>query len=128
MTDQDAPQTAAAATAAPQPGPGVVSSIRRYAAAEGGARAVLQPAGAAGVRITLVGDGDGHLGDRVVPSSAVAQEVVDRIDDVQVAAEWDRELTTKATVSPAHWRRMAGWVAHQKRFPKARNRRIVDYR
>lgn len=128
MTEQDAAQTDAAAAAAPQPGPGVVSSIRGYAGAEDGAKAVLQPAGAAGVRITLVGDKDGVLGDRVVPSTAVAQEVIAQLDDVQVAEEWDRELTSKATVAPGHWRKMAGWVAHQKRFPKARNRKSVDYR
>jgi len=123
MTDE----STAAATAAVTAPEHIVSSIRKYVAAEGGqATAVLQPIGDAGVRITLVGAGDGVLGDRVVRSLAEAKAVVDAVDGLSEADEWDRELTSKAVVEPSHWRKMAGWVAHQKRFPKARNRKIVD--
>lgn len=104
----------------------VVSAVRRFVAAEGGsAKAVIQPIGAAGVRLTLVGADGGLLGDRVVDSVATAQAVVDAVEGLETA-EWDRDLTSTANVRPSHWRKMAGWVAHQSRFPKARNRKIVD--
>ncbi|MGB3696292.1 MAG: hypothetical protein WBA05_02555 [Gordonia sp. (in: high G+C Gram-positive bacteria)] len=124
MSEQTAVSTAPeSAVGAPSE---VVSSIRKFVAAEGGsAKAVIQPIGAAGVRITLVGAEGGILGDRVVDSVAIANAVVDAVDGLE-SAEWDRELTSVANVRPSHWRKMAGWVAHQRRFPKARNRKIVD--
>ncbi|MFT3662277.1 MAG: hypothetical protein QM809_13060 [Gordonia sp. (in: high G+C Gram-positive bacteria)] len=116
-----------AAPAEPKLDDAVLSSVRDYVASEDGkATAVLQPIGAAGVRVTLVGEKDGVLGDRVVPSMDVAKELVAEIDGLETG-EWDRDLTTKATVEPSHWRKMAGWVAKQKRFPKARNNKSVDY-
>ncbi|MFT4041806.1 MAG: hypothetical protein QM673_01450 [Gordonia sp. (in: high G+C Gram-positive bacteria)] len=103
----------------------VVGSITQFVARSGGAaKAVLQPIGAAGVRITLVGESGGILGDRVVADSATAHAVIDAVAGVEVA-EWDRDLTSAATVSPAHYRKMAGWVANSARFPKPRNRRIL---
>lgn len=36
--------------------------------------------------------------------------------------EWERTLVSATTVKPSHYRKMAGWVARQSRFPKARNR------
>ena len=103
----------------------VVASIRKFISAEGGsAKAVIQPIGAAGVRITLVGE-NGILGDRVVDSVATANAAVAAVEGLETA-EWDRELTSSANVRPSHWRKMAGWVANQSRFPKARNRKIVD--
>lgn len=102
-----------------------VASVKKFVAREGGgAKAVLQPIGDAGVRITLVGKDGGILGDNVVGSLASAQAVVDAVDGVEVA-EWDRDLTSAATVSTSHYRKMAGWVAGQKRFPKARNNAIL---
>ncbi len=99
-----------------------VASVRRFVAGQGGqATAVLQPIGAAGVRITLVGGSGGILGDRVVPDVATAEAVVNAVDGLTVG-EWDRELVSATTVSPSHYRKMAGWVARQRRFPKARNR------
>ncbi|RPA19696.1 hypothetical protein [Gordonia sp. OPL2] len=116
-TDAEAP-----AVAAPQD---VVASVRGFISREGGsAKAVLQPIGAAGVRITLVGEKGGILGDRVVTDIATAEAVVAAIDGLETA-EWDRDLTSAANVSPSHYRKMAGWVAHQKRFPKARNSAIL---
>ncbi|WP_232016757.1 hypothetical protein [Gordonia insulae] len=104
---------------------GVVGSIKGFIGREGGsAKAVLQPIGAAGVRITLVGADGGILGDRVVADLSTAQAVVAEIDGLETA-EWDRDLTSAANVSPSHYRKMAGWVARQKRFPKARNRAIL---
>ncbi|MEZ5211564.1 MULTISPECIES: hypothetical protein [unclassified Gordonia (in: high G+C Gram-positive bacteria)] len=128
MTEETTAQTANDAPAESAPGKGVVNSIRGYVATEdGAAKAVLQPAGSAGVRITLVGEKDGVLGDRVVPSLDDAREVVAAVDGLETA-EWDRELTTAATTGPKHWRKMAGWVANSSRFPKPRNRKVVDYR
>ncbi|MGB6125851.1 MAG: hypothetical protein WBG47_10905 [Gordonia sp. (in: high G+C Gram-positive bacteria)] len=103
----------------------VVASVRKFVASEGGsAKAVIQPIGAAGVRITLVGGSNGILGDRVVDSVEIANAVVAAVDGLETA-EWDRDLTSVTEVSPSHWRKMAGWVAHQTRFPKARNNAIV---
>lgn len=113
-------------TQKPVPAPAqVVSSVRGFVAREGGeAKAVLQPIGTAGVRITLVGEDGGILGDRVVDDIATAHAVVDAVEGVEIA-EWDRDLTSAATVKPSHYRKMAGWVAGQKRFPKARNSAIL---
>ena len=87
--------------------------------AEAGASAVIQPVGLAGVRITLVG-ADGILGDQVVEDLATANAVVASFDNVTVA-EWERELTSIVTPKDGHFKKMAGWVANQTRFPKARN-------
>ncbi|GAA3039587.1 hypothetical protein GCM10010528_20210 [Gordonia defluvii] len=112
-------------------GPGapadVVRSIRRYVNRQGGsASAVLEPIGEAGVRITLVGGDGGILGDRVVPDESTAHAVVDAVDGLTVSGQWTRELVSVATVAPSHWRKMAGWVARQHRFPKARNNVELD--
>ena len=116
--------TSASTTSSPTPPKSVVASITKFVAAEGGsAKAVIQPVGAAGVRITLVG-ANGILGDRVVTDTATAHAVVDAVAGLE-EAEWDRELTSETTVSPAHYRKMAGWVAHQERFPRPRNSAIL---
>lgn len=100
-----------------------VKSLSAFAAAHGGsARAVIQPVGDAGVRITLVG-ADGVLGSRVVDTVAQAQAAVAASAAVEVAEGWERELTSVVTPAKGHWAKMAGWVARQRRFPKARNER-----
>jgi len=43
------------------------------------------------------------------------------VDGLTEADEWDRALTSIVTPRKGHWATMAGWVAHQTRFPKARN-------
>ena len=113
--------TGAAAVQAPSE---AVAAVKNFTKDAQGAKAVLQPIGAAGVRITLVADDNGILGDFVVATLAEAQAVVDAVDGVEIG-EWDRELTSKADVSTDHYRKMAGWVANQKRFPKARNSAII---
>lgn len=91
---------------------GVISAIKKYVAREGGsATAVLQPIGAAGVRITLVGGEGGILGDQVVADLDTAKQIIDQIEGVEIG-EWDRELTSVATVRPGHYKKMAGWVAN----------------
>ncbi|MFI5717095.1 hypothetical protein [Nocardia sp. NPDC051750] len=98
-----------------------VESVRKFVAAHGGsAEAVLQPVGRLGVRITLVG-ADGVLGDRMVADLATAQAVIDAVDGVTATEGWERELVAKTTPRAGHWAKMAGWVAGQTRFPKARN-------
>ncbi|GAB2632921.1 hypothetical protein [Nocardia goodfellowii] len=101
----------------------VVSSVKSFVADHGGsATAVLQPLGRIGVRVTLVGQ-DGILGDRVVGSLAEAKRLVETVDGLTEADEWDRELTSVVTPRKGHFAQMAGWVARQTRFPKARNER-----
>lgn len=122
-TDTDAPQQATPKVTAPKD---VLVAVRGFVAREGGsATAVLQPIGAAGVRITLVGAAGGILGDRVVADVATAKAVVDAVNGLEAAEEWDRELISTVTPKKGHYAKMAGWVANQKRFPKARNTAIV---
>lgn len=101
----------------------VIVDIEKFLAAHGGSgNAVIQPVGEGRVRITLVGE-DGILGDQVVRDLATAHAVVDAISTLTESQDWDRELTSKVTPRRGHFAKMAGWVAHQKRFPKARNER-----
>ncbi|MGW0035603.1 hypothetical protein [Gordonia sp. NPDC003376] len=125
MSSQPDTQTTEAAPAPVAVPRDVVASIEKFVSREGGsATAVLQPIGAAGVRITLVGEKGGILGDRVVADEATAQAVVDAVAGVEVG-EWDRDLVSTVDVKPSHYKQMAGWVAGQKRFPKPRNRAIL---
>ncbi|BAW06431.1 hypothetical protein [Nocardia seriolae] len=113
--------SATAAPASEKISPSVVDSVKGFVAEHGGsATAVPQPIGRIGVRVTLVG-ADGVLGDRVVGSLAAAKSLVETVDGLSETEEWDRELISKVTPAKGHWARMAGWVAKQKRFPKARN-------
>ncbi|BAX98021.1 hypothetical protein MSTE_02712 [Mycobacteroides stephanolepidis] len=73
-------------------------------------KAVLQPIGQAGVRITLVG-ADGILGDQVVADLATAHAAVEAVEGIEAVEEWDRELVSTATPAPGHAKKMAGWVA-----------------
>ncbi|MGK8522964.1 hypothetical protein ACRS6B_16015 [Nocardia asteroides] len=99
----------------------LVESVKGFVADHGkSATAVLQPIGRVGVRVTLVG-ADGVLGDRVVPDLETAKALIDTIDGLTEADEWDRELTSIVTPRKGHWAKMAGWVAKQTRFPRARN-------
>ncbi len=115
---------AMSATAAQAPAklsPSVVDSVKGFLAEHGGsATAVLQPIGRIGVRVTLVG-ADGILGDRVVGDLETAKALVAAVDGLTEADEWNRELVSVVTPAKGHWAKMAGWVAKQKRFPKARN-------
>ncbi len=99
----------------------LVESVKGFVADhDGSATAVLQPIGRIGVRVTLVG-ADGILGDRVVDDMATAKQLVATVDGLTEADEWERELTSIVTPRRSHWAQMAGWVARQTRFPKARN-------
>ncbi|WP_026303593.1 hypothetical protein [Jongsikchunia kroppenstedtii] len=106
---------------------GVIRMVKSYVARNGGsATALLQPIGSAGVRITLVAADGGILGDEVVADVDTANAVVDAVEGVTVSEEWTRELVSTANPRPGHIRKMAGWVAHSRHFPKARNAKIVQ--
>ncbi|MBB3039882.1 hypothetical protein FHU29_004372 [Hoyosella altamirensis] len=108
MSDQE---NSATGTAGPVIPSGVLPAIKAFMKDHGGsAKAVLQPLGRIGVRITLVG-ADGIMGDQVVPSLHIARAVVDAVPQLELA-DWDRELTSTATPAPEHARRMAAWVAN----------------
>lgn len=99
----------------------LVDSLQKFVSEHGGsASAVLQSVGRVGVRITLVG-ADGVLGDQMADDMQTATAAVAAVDQLTDAEGWDRELTTAADPRPGHWAKMAGWVARQVRFPKARN-------
>ncbi|WP_225727470.1 MULTISPECIES: hypothetical protein [unclassified Nocardia] len=99
----------------------LVESVAGFVAEHGGSATVVpQPIGRVGVRLTLIG-ADGVLGDRVVPDRETVAELVTTVDGLTEADEWDRELTSIVTPREGHWAKMAGWVARQTRFPKARN-------
>ncbi|MFI6866274.1 hypothetical protein [Nocardia sp. NPDC050406] len=112
------------ATTAPAPvelSPSIVDSVKGFVADHGGsATAVPQPVGRLGVRVTLVA-ADGTLGDRMVPDMESAKALVAAVNGLSESEEWDRELVSKVNPAKGHWAKMAGWVAKQKRFPKARN-------
>lgn len=113
--------SATTAPASAKLSPSIVDSVKGFVAEHGGsATAVLQPVGRIGVRVTLVGK-DGVLGDRVVGDLATAKALVEAVDGLAESDEWNRELVNLVTPAKGHWAKMAGWVARQKRFPKARN-------
>ena len=100
--------------------PRTVAAVRSFVAEHGGsATAVVQPIGLYGVRITLVG-ADGILGDQVVADLQTAKAVVGAVEGLTTSG-WERSVTSIVTPRVGHWKKMAGWVAGQTRFPKARN-------
>jgi hypothetical protein len=99
---------------------GALSAVKAFIAEHGGTgNVVIQPIGRAGTRVTLVG-ADGVLGDQVVASNEIAHALVEAAGNL-TESEWDRELVSAVNPAPGHYEKMAGWVARQKRFPKARN-------
>ncbi|MDJ0394907.1 hypothetical protein QMK17_16400 [Rhodococcus sp. G-MC3] len=99
---------------------GVLSAVKTFVGEHGGTgNVVLQPLGRVGTRVTLVG-ADGVLGDQVVANNDIAHALIEEAGKL-TESEWDRELVSSATPAPGHHRKMAGWVARQTRFPKARN-------
>ncbi|CCQ16561.1 putative uncharacterized protein [Rhodococcus sp. AW25M09] len=103
---------------------GTLAAVKSFLADHGNsANVVIQPVGRCGTRLTMVG-ADGVLGDQVVASHAVARAIVDGLDEL-TEAEWDRELVSSVNPARGHYEKMAGWVARQKKFPKARNQAIV---
>ncbi len=117
--------TAEDATAEVKVPGGVLSAVKTFVGEHGGsASVVIAPIGRAGYRITLVG-ADGVLGDQVVKSEVIARAVLASVDSL-TEAEWDRELVSSVNPAPGHYRKMAGWVTNQKRFPAARNASFAE--
>lgn len=86
----------------------VTKSIARFIEDHGGsAKAVLQPVGRRGVRITLVG-ADGIMGDQMVDSMAEAEAQVENHPQLE-RSEWDGALMNLATPQPGHAEQMAGF-------------------
>ncbi|MGA9873074.1 MAG: hypothetical protein WBQ44_18270 [Rhodococcus sp. (in: high G+C Gram-positive bacteria)] len=102
-----------------------LSAVKSFIGEHGGTgNVVIQHIGRCGTRVTLVG-ADGVLGDQVVESNEIAHALVDAVDGL-TESEWDRELVSAVNPAPGHYNRMAGWVAGQKKFPKARNARLEN--
>ena len=51
----------------------------------------------------------GVLGDRVVNDLATAKAVIDVVDGLEEAPEWDREPISTVTPQKGHYAKMAGW-------------------
>nr|WP_296767067.1 hypothetical protein [Rhodococcus sp. (in: high G+C Gram-positive bacteria)] len=99
---------------------GALSAVKAFVGEHGGTgNVVIQPIGRVGTRVTLVG-ADGVLGDQVVANNDIAHALVKEAGAL-TESEWDRELVSSVNPAPGHYRKMAGWVARQTRFPKARN-------
>ncbi|MGU3294535.1 hypothetical protein [Williamsia sp. M5A3_1d] len=89
---------------------GTLAAVTRFVRRNGGsAKAVVEPIGADGVRVLLVGD-NGVMGDQVVDDVVTANALVERVAGLE-AAEWDRDLSSVATPRDGHHAKMAGWVA-----------------
>ncbi|GAA2049178.1 hypothetical protein [Williamsia deligens] len=114
MAEQNAPEsTDSEKTGSPARAPkAAVAAATRFVRRGGGAAsAVIEPIGASGVRILMVAQDGGVIGDQVVADVATAHAVVDAVEGL-TTAEWDRELSSVATPRPGHWKQMAGWVAN----------------
>ncbi len=93
--------------------PRLVSAIRSFAEAHGGATAVVEYVGRRGARIVLVG-GDGAWGDQFAPGTDVARRACAEAG-VQVENGWERELIATMRPNPDRWRdmgrrRLARWA------------------
>jgi hypothetical protein len=84
---------------------GLVAGIKAFAAAHGGAKAVIEYVGKRGARIVLVGT-DGVWGDQFAEGTDVAREACTRAG-VTLENEWERELLDQMRPSNDLWRSMA---------------------
>ena len=97
----DTTLTAGSAT----PGHSLVSGIRSFASAHGGAKAVVEYVGKRGARIVLVGE-DGTWSDQFADGTDVARQAC-ATAGVEVENEWERELMEQMRPSNDLWRSMA---------------------
>jgi len=67
--------------------------------------------------------GDTVTINQIIVDIETAKAVVEAVSGLSETEHWDRELTSVVTPVTGHWAKMAGWVAHQTRFPRARNER-----
>lgn len=83
---------------------GLVASLKSFAAAHGGATAVIEYVGRRGARVVLVGQ-DGAWGDQFAESTDIAREACERAG-VPVENGWERELIEQMRPSNDLWRSM----------------------
>lgn len=96
----DGSHTSVVTTAAPA----LVANLKSFAAAHGGATAVIEYVGRKGARIVLVGQ-DGTWGDQFADSTDLARDACERAN-VTLENEWERELTEQMRPSNDLWRSM----------------------
>lgn len=84
---------------------GLVASLKSFAAAHGGAKAVIEYVGRRGARIVLVGE-DGEWGDQFAPSTDLARQSCVTAG-VPVENTWERELIEQMRPTRDLWRSMA---------------------
>lgn len=84
----------------------LVRQIDAFAREHGGAEGHVAHLGERGARIVLVGE-DGHWGDLVARTWAVAEQAVERAG-ITVHETFDGEFAAKVKTGPYEWSRMAG--------------------
>lgn len=84
---------------------GLVAALKSFAAAHGGAKAIIEYVGRRGARVVMVGE-DGAWGDQFAPSTDVARQAC-ATAGVPVENGWERELVAKMRPSNDLWRSMA---------------------
>jgi hypothetical protein len=87
------------------PAASLISGLKEFAGAHGGAKAVIEYVGRKGARIVLVGN-DGEWGDQFADSTKAAREACEKAG-VSVDNEWERELIELMRPTNDLWRSMA---------------------
>lgn len=84
---------------------GLVDSLKSFASAHDGAKAIIEYVGRRGARIVLVGE-DGTWGDQVAPSTDVARQACASAG-VALENSWERELIEQMGPARDLWRSMS---------------------
>lgn len=87
------------------PAASLLTGLREFASAHGGAKAVIEYIGRRGARIVLVGS-DGEWGDQFASSTDVARAACERAG-ITVENEWERELIELMRPTNDLWRSMS---------------------
>lgn len=87
-----------------EPAGDLVAGLKSFAAAHGGATAVVEYVGRRGARIVLVGE-DGEWADLFAQSTDVARQACETAG-VAIQNEWERELIDLMRPSNDLWRSM----------------------
>lgn len=83
----------------------LVTGLKEFAGAHGGAKAVIEYVGRRGARIVLVGT-DGEWGDQFADSTKDAREACDTAG-INIDNEWERELMELMRPTNDLWRSMS---------------------
>lgn len=105
MADGSDTTLTAEKTATEQAPNGLVSGIKSFAGAHGGAKAVIEYVGKRGARIVLVGE-DGAWADQFADGTDIARQACANAG-VAVENAWERELMDQMRPSNDLWRSMA---------------------